>query len=308
MSKYAYLGPVGTFSEVALTQISKATDERIPFSNITSALNAVRSGEVIGALVPIENSVEGFVARTLDELVEGDPLVIVAETTLPVRFALIAHPNASLNSIETISTHPHAEAQCRTFIAEKLPHADVIAASSTAAAVESISKSQSKSIAAIGSVEAAKKYNLSVLAEDIGDNKEAITRFVLVTKPGNISNSTGHDRTSLAIFIGADHAGALLEILTEFAVRGVNLSFIQSRPTGKGLGSYHFLVDLEGHVSDSRVGDAMTGLKRICQDVQFLGSYERADKVKVDVTKSTSDKSFADSGDWLSKIRQGKAT
>ena len=308
MSAYAYLGPAGTFTEAALNQLVKLGDTKLAFANTTAALDAVRSGAVVGALVPIENSVEGFVARTLDELVIGEPLVITAETTLPVEFALIAQPGVVLSEITKIATHPHAEAQCRTFIAKLLPHAEVLNSSSTAAAVEEIAQSKDRTRGAIAAKVAADHYGLEVLSENIGDNSGAVTRFVLVTKIGKINERTGHDRTSLAIFIGADHAGALLEILNEFAVRGVNLTFIQSRPTGAELGSYHFLIDVEGHILDARIGDALMGLKRICEDVRFLGSYPRADKFTTEISRGRSDKDFSEASTWLSSVRNGTLT
>jgi len=308
MSSYAYLGPAGTFTEAALNQLVKPGDTKLAFANTTAALDAVRSGVVVGALVPIENSVEGFVARTLDELVIGEPLVITAETTLRVEFAFIAQPGVALAEITKIATHPHAEAQCRTFIAKHLPHAEILSSSSTAAAVEEIAQSKDRTRGAIAAKVAADHYGLEVLAENIGDNSGACTRFVLVTKIGKINERTGHDRTSLAIFIGADHAGALLEILNEFAVRGVNLTFIQSRPTGAELGSYHFLIDIEGHILDARVGDALMGLKRICEDVRFLGSYPRADKFSTEVSRGRSDNDFSEASTWLSSVRNGTLT
>ena len=308
MSAYAYLGPAGTFTEAALNQLVKLGDTKLAFANTTAALDAVRSGVVVGALVPIENSVEGFVARTLDELVIGEPLVIIAETTLPVEFALIAQPGVVLSEITKIATHPHAEAQCRTFIAKHLPHAEILNSSSTAAAVEEIAQSKDRTRGAIAAKVAADHYGLEVLSENIGDNSGAVTRFVLVTKIGKINERSGHDRTSLAIFIGADHAGALLEILNEFAVRGVKLTFIQSRPTGAELGSYHFLIDVEGHILDARIGDALMGLKRICEDVRFLGSYPRADKFTTEISRGRSDKDFSEASTWLSSVRNGTLT
>ncbi len=146
------------------------------------------------------------------------------------------------------------------------------------------------------------------MQENIGDNSDAVTRFVVVRKPGVIPAQTGHDRTSLAAFIGMDHAGALLEVLTEFAVRGVNLTFIQSRPTGLELGHYHFIIDAEGHINEARVGDALTGLRRICEDIRFLGSYPRADKVAPTTATRSSDGSFAESTKWLDDVRKGLAT
>lgn len=271
MNTYAYLGPAATFTEAALKKITKPADQLIPYANVTAALNAVRSGEAEFALVPIENSIEGVVARTLDELATGEPLVIAGEVTLPVSFAFMVKPGTT--QINRIATHPHAEAQCRTYIANNYPHAEVVATNSTAAAAEALNRGEYD--AAIAAEVAADRYQLEVIAKNIGDNNGAVTRFVLITKPGELTIPTGHDRTSMAIFIGTDHAGALLEILTEFATRNVNLTFIQSRPTGKELGDYHFIVDAEGHISDANVSQAVARLREICEEIRFLGSYPR---------------------------------
>jgi prephenate dehydratase len=272
--KYAYLGPAGTFTEAALLKIAAGDDQLIAYANVTAALDAVRKGQVNKALVPIENSVEGVVARTLDELASGDPLVITAETTLPVTFSLMTLENKDPKDIKSIATHPHAESQCRSYIAKNYPNAQVIETASTAAAAKGLSKGDYD--AAIGAAIAAKNYQLKIIAEDIGDNTNAVTRFVVVEKPGKSPAATGKDRTSLAVFIAIDHAGALLEILNEFAKHQVNLSFIQSRPTGSQLGHYHFIIDAEGHIEDKPVSAALAGLKEICEDIRFLGSYPQA--------------------------------
>jgi prephenate dehydratase len=272
--KYAYLGPAGTFTEAALLKIAASDDQLIAYANVTAALDAVRKGEASKALVPIENSVEGVVARTLDELASGEPLVITAETTLPVTFSLMTLENKDPKDIKSIATHPHAESQCRSFIAKNYPNAQVIETASTAAAAKGLSKGDYD--AAIGAAIAAKNYQLKIIAEDIGDNTSAVTRFVVVEKPGKSPAATGKDRTSLAVFIAIDHAGALLEILNEFAKHEVNLSFIQSRPTGSQLGHYHFIIDAEGHIDDQPVAAALAGLKEICEDIRFLGSYPQA--------------------------------
>ena len=303
MSKYAYLGPVGTFTEAALRTITGGSDQLTPCSNVTAALDLVRSDQAEFALVPIENSVEGVVARTLDELAIGEPLIIVGEVLLPVTFALMVRDQDT--KIKKIATHPHAEAQCRKYIAKHYPNAEIISTNSTAAAAEALANGQFD--AAVASEVAAKTYGLTVINKNIGDADGAVTRFVLVSKPGALPEPTGFDRTSLAAFIGIDHAGALLEVLTEFAVRGVNLTFIQSRPTGRELGHYHFIIDAEGHINDARVGDALTGLRRICEDIRFLGSYPRADKVAPTTTKSSSDQAFKSSNDWLNEVRKGRA-
>jgi prephenate dehydratase len=271
MSTYAYLGPVGTFTEAALKKITQSSDTRIPYANVTAALDAVRNGAADYALVPIENSVEGVVARTLDELATGDQLVIAGEVTLPVSFALMVRPGNT--EIKRIATHPHAESQCRAYVAKNYPHAELIPTASTAAAAEAISRGEFD--AAIASGAAADHFGLEVIADDIGDNNGAITRFVLVQKPGAKTKPTGHDRTSLAVFIDIDHAGALLEILSVFAKYEVNLTFIQSRPTGRELGHYHFIIDVEGHIDDQGVGQSIKDLREICDDIRFLGSYPR---------------------------------
>jgi len=272
--KYAYLGPAGTFTEAALLKIAAGDDQLIAYANVTAALDAVRKGEVSKALVPIENSVEGVVARTLDELAIGQPLVITAESTLPVTFSLMTLENKDPKDIKSIATHPHAESQCRSYIAKNHPNAQVIETASTAAAAKGLSKGDYD--AAIGAAIAAKNYQLKIIAEDIGDNSNAVTRFVVVEKPGKLPAATGKDRTSLAVFIAIDHAGALLEVLNEFAKHQVNLSFIQSRPTGSQLGHYHFIIDAEGHLEDKPVSAALAGLKEICEDIRFLGSYPQA--------------------------------
>lgn len=271
MSTYAYLGPKGTFTEAALKKITSSNDSLIPYANVTAALDAVRVGKAHFALVPIENSVEGVVARTLDELATGTPLTIVGEVTLPVSFALMVKKDVF--DIRRIATHPHAEAQCRTYIATNYPEAELIATASTAAAAEAIGRGEFD--AAIAAPVAAAHYGLRVIADNIGDNLGAVTRFVLVSKPGVTPKASGLDRTSLAVFIGIDHAGALLDILTEFAKRNVNLTFIQSRPTGLELGHYHFIIDAEGHIADTAVKEAVEALRAMCEDIRFLGSYPR---------------------------------
>ena len=277
MSSYAYLGPSGTFTEQALRQITNKEDKLTPFANVTAALNAVRTGAADKAFVPIENSVEGVVARTLDELAVGDPLVVTAETTIPVSFALMILPEHEGKPITKIATHPHAESQCRTYVAKNLPGAEVIEAPSTAAAAKGLLDKNYD--AAIASEIAAENYGLKIVAKDIGDNQGAVTRFVVVEKPGVTPARTGNDRTSLATFIDNDHAGALLDILTEFAKHDVNLTFIQSRPTGRQLGHYHFIIDVEGHITDPKVESAINGVKSVCDEIRFLGSYPRVGRI-----------------------------
>ena len=268
---FAYLGPIGTFTEEALKKITCDSDVKIPYANVTAALDAVRKGDAQFALVPIENSVEGVVARTLDELATGDALTIAGEVTLPVTFAFMTKPGTT--EIKRIGTHPHAESQCRDYIAANYPHAEIVSTNSTSAAAEAVSKGELD--AAIASSAAADHFNLEVREANIGDNAGAVTRFICAQKPGWIPEATGNDRTSIAVFIDIDHAGALLEILQVFAKNDVNLTFIQSRPTGRELGHYHFIIDVEGHIKDDSVGKSIEELRVICDDIRFLGSYPR---------------------------------
>jgi prephenate dehydratase len=298
-----YLGPRGTFADAALRSMSVSVGARLePYATVTTALDAAREGEVDFALVPIENSVEGAVTGTLDELAAGVPLVIVDEQVLAVRFALLVRPGTSLSDVRRIATHHVAHAQCRQWLAEHLPEAEVIPESSNAVAAQAVAE-QTTYDAAIASAAAADAYGLQVLVDGIGDNEEAWTRFVLVGRPTSPPARTGADKTTLFLFMREDHPGALLEILTEFSVRGVNLTRIESRPTRKALGDYYFSIDCEGHVEDARVGEALAGLHRICASVRFLGSYPRHDGKAPLVRPGVTDTDYADAQAWLSSVR-----
>lgn len=306
-ARYAYLGPQGTFTEEALLRVPAASAgaDLEPCTSVPAALDAVRRGDATAAMVPIENSVEGAVPATLDELATGDPLVITREVLLPIRFVLAARPGVTLDDVRVLATHPHAAAQCRGWLAEHLPDVRVILAASTAAAAADVASTDQYD-AAVASPLAGDHYGLRVIADHIGDRQDAVTRFVLVSRPSAAAPPTGADRTSLVAFIRDDHPGALLEILTEFSVRGVNLSRIDSRPTGNGHGRYCFSIDCEGHVHDMRVGEALSALRRVCADVRFLGSYPREDQYAPIVRDGTSDKDFRDAEAWLEQIREGR--
>ena len=184
-------------------------------------------------------------------------------------FSLLVRPGTDAAAVKTVATHPHAEAQTRRWLRDHLPAADVVFTGSTAGAAMAVG--QGEFDAAVAAPIAGVHAKLEPLAEDIADNPGAVTRFVLLSRPGPPPEPTGRDKTSLVAFIRDDHTGALLEVLTEFAVRGVNLTRIESRPTGELLGRYCFSVDCEGHIADARVGDALAALHRICADVRYLG-------------------------------------
>jgi len=296
---WAYLGPAGTFAEAALRSLT--ADPATAAPSVPAALDLVRSGHVLRAVVPFENSVEGSVPTTLDELAGGEPLQLIGEVLLPVSFALLVRTGATVSDIRSVATHPHAEAQCRRWLADNLPGLVVQPAASTADAARLVAEGLID--AAVAAPVAASTYGLESLVDGIQDNEGAVTRFVVVSRPAPLAAPTGADRTTLVAYIADDHPGALLEILTEFAVRGVNLTRIESRPTGSGLGRYCFSVDAEGHVADARVGEAMSALKRVCADVRFLGSYPRADAVAPTTRPGVADTDFAAADEWLRQIR-----
>jgi prephenate dehydratase len=305
-ARYAYLGPEGTFTEQALRSLPAAAKAELqPCSTVTLALDAVRGGEADGAVVPIENSVEGSVPVTLDELATGEALMITREMTVPIAFSLLARPGTRPDDIRRVATHPHAAAQTRRWVALHLPGAEVVHTSSTAQAAFMLTRDDADWDAAISAPVAAEHYRLATLADGIADNADALTRFVLVARPGSPPPPTGRDKTSLVAFMRDDHPGALMEILDQLTMRGVNMTRIESRPTGAALGNYCFSIDCEGHVEDARVGEALMGLRRVCADVRFLGSYERHDGIAPTIRAGTSDREFLDAAAWLARLRNG---
>jgi prephenate dehydratase len=309
-TRFVYLGPEGTFAEQALRSIPAAErGMRTPARSVPEAFDAVRSGDADAALVPVENSIGGQVGVTLDELAEGAPLMITREVLLPVNFVLAARSRTEIKEITAIAAHPQASAQCRGWLAAHAPDAAVIDVLSNGAAASAVADGTYP--AAICAPIGAQRHRLVRLAEQIADHDDAVTRFLLVTRPGLPPATTGDDLTSLAVFIAHDRVGALLSVLTELAVRGVNLTRIESRPTGERLGRYVFFLDCTGHVADVRLGEALRGLRRICADVRFLGSYPRA-HVDGDAVPAafgpagTSDSDFADADAWLARLRAGE--
>ena len=307
-TQYGYLGPTGTFTEMALRQCTQLADdgERIPFVSVDAALAALRAGDPDAAMVPIENSVEGGVSATLDALASGDPLVVVAEQVVPITFVLAAPAGIALADIRTVSTHPHAWAQVRSWMGAHLPEVQYLPGASTAAAAAGLAGLAGESAPYQGAVcapVAAANHGLTVLQEDIGDNSGAVTRFVLVARPGQLPAPTGADKTSVVLFQNEDHPGGLLALLEQFAVRGINLTRIESRPDGGRLGDYCFSIDCEGHIHDERVGETLMGLQRVCARVRFLGSYPRADGAEAKVLRGTGDPDFTQARAWLTSLR-----
>jgi prephenate dehydratase len=310
-TRFVYLGPEGTFTEQALRTISAAEHGiRVPARSVPEALESVRTGEADAALVPLENSIGGAVSVTLDELGTGAPLVITREVVLPVEFVLAAPQLIGLHRIRSVAAHPQASAQCRNWLRTHLPDAVVVDVLSNAAAA--ISTAAGEHDAAICAPIGVPRNDLTVLADKISDHADAVTRFVLLTRPGRPGPPTGDDVTSLAVMIDHDRVGALLSVLTELAVRGINLSRIESRPTGEQLGVYVFFLDCTGHVGEPRLGEALQGLRRICAEVRFLGSYPRHRWSKAAAAEPApsqpglTNAAFADSAAWLARLRSGE--
>jgi prephenate dehydratase len=279
---YSYLGPAGTFTEAALEQVEAARGaEWRPVNNIGEALDHVVGGESIAAMLAIENTVEGGVAAVLDALASTPDLRIVGEYLVPVRFALVARPG----------TAP--------------AHTQLPAASNVQAAQFLAEHEGDLAQAAIATPTAGERFGLATLAGDIGDNPNAVTRFVLVARAGSMPfpASTGADKTSIVADLPSDRPGALLELLEQFATRGVNLSLLHSRPIGDELGRYRFVIDLDGHLDDERVADALLGLRRYSPRVLFLGSYPRADRRPVAAEARHDDDVYAEARAWLAGLR-----
>ncbi|MFG1845823.1 prephenate dehydratase [Micromonospora carbonacea] len=310
-TRFVYLGPEGTFAEQALRTVPAAErGTRTPARSVGEALEAVRAGEADAALVPLENSIGGAVGVTLDELAEGDPLVITREVILPVEFVLGARQGTSPEEIRSVAAHPQASTQCRGWLRTHLPDAVVVDVLSNGAAAAGAAAGEFD--AAICAPIGAARHRLAVLADKIADHPDAVTRFALLSRPGPPSPPTGDDLTSLAVYIAHDRVGALLSVLMELAVRGVNLTRIESRPTGEALGRYVFFLDCTGHVAEPRLGEALQGLRRVCAQVRFLGSYPRhrwaqpAGDRPVPAPAGLSDADYADASAWLARLRAGE--
>ena len=283
--RVGYLGPEGTFSEEALLASAQpGALEPIALASIYDTVMALRRGELDWALAPIENSLEGSISATLDLLAgEAQDVEIVGEALLGVRHSLIAAEAMELSDVELVLTHPQVPGQCSRLLRGELARARVQVTSSTAEAVRTVTASPSPGRAALGTLLAAQIYGGTVLREGVQDRDDNETRFVWLARAGEAREAplrapAGSSwRTSLLFWgLGAEHAGWLVRCLQEFAQREINLTKIESRPLREQLGTYVFFADLEARSSEQRVGDAIAGLRSLCQEVRVLGSYPAA--------------------------------
>lgn len=303
---YSYLGPVGTFTWVALGQVPEARGQTWrSVNNVGEALEDVISGRSLGAVIAIENSVEGGVSATQDALATIPGLRIVGEYVVPVDFVLVARPGTTLADVKVINAHPVAYGQTHLWLDAHVPSHGHLPSTSNVAAAASLLDNDFAD-AAVAPPGITDHHDLIVLADHIGDNTAAVTRFVHISRTTVLPSPTGADKTSVIAELPDDRAGALLEMLEQFATRGVNMSLLESRPIGDALGRYRFVIDLDGHVLDERVADALLGLKRFSPRVIFLGSYPRADHEQIAVTTRYEDDAFIEARDWLRGLVSGE--
>ena len=301
--RFSYLGPRGTFTQMALMQVSADESSHIPAVDVPAALRRVRQGDADFAVVPIENSVEGGVNATIDSLSNGSALRIVGEMLVPITFVLAAREGTRLEDIKRIATHPHGWAQCHHWISDHLGDVVHVPTTSTAAAAAAMADGATDFDAALCNPLSAEQYGLTILAEGVADNPDAVTRFICVANgDAPLPERTSSDKTTLQIQLPSDESGALLAMLEQFATRGVNLSRIESRPVGDSLGRYQFSIDCEGHVYDERVQAVLIGLHRTCPLVRFLGSYPSAKQVPVHLRPGTADQDFAAPRAWVAGL------
>jgi prephenate dehydratase len=267
-----------------------------PTESTPAALEAVRSGAADYACVPIENSIEGSVLPTLDSLAGGSVLQVYAELTLDVAFSIVTRPGVQAGQVRTVAAFPVAAAQVRRWLAGHLAGAEVIPANSNAAAARDVADGRAD--AGVSTALAARRYGLDILAEGIVDEPNARTRFVLVGCPGPPPPRTGADRTSVVLQID-NSPGALVAAMSEFGIRDIDLTRIESRPTRTGLGSYMFFLDCVGHIDDSAVAEALKALHRRCADVRYLGSWPTGAAV------GAAPPVLDETEQWLARLRRG---
>lgn len=278
MTRVAYLGPAGTHTDEALRASADGPVDAEARPTVHDAIMAVERGEADRAVVPIENSLEGGVAATLDALAdEATGVRIVAETVHPIHHHLIAAEALDLLAVERVVSHPHAIGQCRAFLRERLPAAEPAAASSTAEAVRTVAHA-GRPWAALGSRLAAELYGGEILAERVEDRADNVTRFVWIARADDARlEVAGPAKTSIVFWgFNDDSPGSLVSVLRELSDRAINLTRIESRPRRVRLGHYMFFADLEAHAAEPHVREALTALGGRVETLRVLGSYPAA--------------------------------
>jgi len=271
--KVAFFGPKATFTHIAAMQQFGLSAELIPQKSIPAVFEEVEKGKAQYGVVPVENSTEGMVSHTLDMFMESD-LKIISEVLLEVHHYLLSR-TGRLEDIKKVYSHPQPIAQCREWLADNLPNVPVVDVASTAVAAQIVSEDYTA--AAIASELASSLYGLKVVRERIEDQVNNFTRFLVIGR--KFAEKSVDDKTSL-MFSVKDEPGILHRMLEPFAKRGINLTKIESRPLKKKAWEYIFFLDLNGHVSDPDVTDAIHDLRDCCQFVKILGSYPKTSREK----------------------------
>ena len=298
----AYLGPEGTFTETAARLVTGGDAALVPCTDVTDVVRRVEAGEVERGVVPIENTIEGSVHATLDALAFDTDLLIEAELELPITLVLAAPGEVDLAHVTAVHSHPIPLAACRRWLSSNLPAAERVPATSTARAAAQVVGGDGAEVAIVNPL-AAERYGLEVLARNIADSAANSTRFVVIGP--RIPRPTGWDKTSVVVFIEANRPGALLQLLEIFAERELNLTKIESRPTKAELGEYCFFLDVEGHLADERVGDALAAAQRTHREVKVLGSYRRSGARQTEEADriASDDEAYRSSAAWLAEWR-----
>ena len=265
-------------------------------------LNAVEREQIDYGFVAIENTIEGTVNATIDTLAFSSQLLIQREVDIPIRMQLLGNAGTDLASINKVVSHTHALGQVRNWLADNLPGVEMHAETSTAEAIRLLAESGDSETAAVGNSLAGQLYGLDTIAPDIEDHKGNVTRFALVTREG-LEPPTGHDKTSIVIFQRTDEPGSLGAILAEFSSRAINLTKLESRPTKTGLGDYCFIIDIEGHIADERVADALKNVRAKKADINFLGSYPAIGVDEHNVREQAND-AWNEADEWIAKLRR----
>lgn len=266
--KVAYLGPKATFTHQACMQFFGLSAEFVPEKDIADVFDDVERGKVDFGVVPIENTTEGVVSHTIDMFVTSD-IKICGEITMEVSLSLL-NKTGKIGDIKKIYSHPHAIAECKEWIKEHMPEAPVFDMSSTAMAAQTASEDPSS--AAIASEFAATLYDLQIIERKIEDHTNNYTRFLVIGKKSPEKSSD--DKTSV-MFAVKDEPGALYKMLKPFAGRGINLTKIESRPQKGKAWEYVFFLDMDGHISDKKVKEALKELEAQCSFMKILGSYPK---------------------------------
>lgn len=295
-----FLGPEGTFTAEAAHRAAP-DHRRVPLPTIAEVFRAVRERSVDLGVVPIENLIEGSVNATLDELAFGPGGEYVrGELLVPVSLHLLARPGISMDQLVAVRSMPHALAQSREWLAANAPQAAQEAATSTAEAAREVAEESDRPVAAIGTLLAAERFGLAILARDVHEHDDNVTRFALLAP--SMHAPTGADKTSLVVFFGEDRPGLLLRILDEFALRGINLTKIESRPAKTRMGEYGIFIDAEGHPAEPRLAEALRSVHRHVAELRVLGAFPRADLQPAHVEPRDAADAYAEAASWYAQL------